>query len=183
MQKKNISRKTRRTPAAQGEVLNSLINNVNTMSQRLVQTVQSVNLINEDLTKLLRLSPVNILSPGNVVVIDYFARLVNEDGTLGDTFAGGQMKGLVIRNLGNGELVKGFEDKLIGLEVGSTLEIDLTFPEDYHAHLAKKKVKFYVAVLESLVETPAGSYVDGFIEALNVEKAAKTAEKAEDKKV
>ena len=42
----------------------------------------------------------------------------------------------------------GFEDQLIGLSVGDEKDLDITFPEDYHAELAGKAVVFKVKVHE-----------------------------------
>jgi len=172
-QKKNLSRKQRRTPAAQGEILDKLVGNMTVVSQRLTSTVNGLNIVNEDLNKLLRLNPVDTVAPGDTVVIDYLARLVNEDGSLGETFQGGQMKGMVVKSLGNGELIEGFEEQMMGKSVGSTLEVNVTFPKEYHKHLAGKKAKFFVGILEGLRETEAGSYVEGKINELNDERKAK----------
>ena len=183
MPTKNLNRKQRRTPAAQGEILDKLVGNMTVISQRLTGVINGLNIVNEDLNKLLRLNPVDTITAGDTVVIDYLGRLVNEDGTLGETFQGGMMKGLVIRTLGNGELVSDFEDQMMGKQVGSTLEVDITFPEDYHKHLANKKAKFFVAILEGLRESDAGSYVEGKINELNEETKliAEAAEKVKAK--
>jgi len=183
MSQKNLTRQQRRSSAAQGEILDKLVGNMSTIGQRLHGVINGLNLMNEDLVRLLRLNPVDVVEAGDTVVIDYLGRLVNADGTLGDTFSGGQMKGLVIKTLGNGELVSDFEDQMMGKPVGSTLEVDITFPEDYHKHLANKKAKFFVAILEGLRESDAGSYVEGKINELNEETKliAEAAEKVKAK--
>ncbi len=50
--------------------------------------------------------------------------------------------------IGSNTFIPGFEDGLIGLKVGDTKELNLTFPEDYVADLKDKKVKFDVKVNE-----------------------------------
>ncbi|GAB6067493.1 trigger factor [Methylothermus subterraneus] len=49
--------------------------------------------------------------------------------------------------LGAGQMIPGFEEKLLGSKPGDHLEFELTFPEDYHAeNLAGKTVRFEVDV-------------------------------------
>ena len=77
---------------------------------------------------------------GDTANIDYVGK---KDGV---TFDGGTANGynLVI---GSGQFIDGFEDGLIGVAVGSTVDLNLTFPEDYkNAELAGQKVVFTVKV-------------------------------------
>lgn len=47
--------------------------------------------------------------------------------------------------LGEGSLIPGFEENVIGLKVGEKTDFEITFPEDYHSkEFAAKKVKFNV---------------------------------------
>ncbi len=48
--------------------------------------------------------------------------------------------------LGSGSFVPGFEEQLVGMSAGEEKDIDITFPEDYHAELAGKPVVFHVKV-------------------------------------
>ncbi len=49
--------------------------------------------------------------------------------------------------LGSGSFIPGFEDQLVGARVGDDLEVNVTFPEQYHAeNLAGKPVVFKVKV-------------------------------------
>ena len=77
---------------------------------------------------------------GDTANIDYVGK---KDGV---AFDGGTAKGynLVI---GSGQFIDGFEDGLIGVEIGKTVDLNLTFPEDYkNPELAGKKVVFTVKV-------------------------------------
>ncbi len=48
-----------------------------------------------------------------------------------------------------GQFIPGFEEQLIGLELNVQSEIEVTFPEDYHAeNLAGKQAVFEVTVKE-----------------------------------
>ena len=57
------------------------------------------------------------------------------DGGKGDNF---DLK------LGSGSFVPGFEEQVVGMSAGEEKDIDITFPEDYHANLAGKPVVFHV---------------------------------------
>ena len=48
--------------------------------------------------------------------------------------------------LGSGSFVPGFEEQIVGMSAGDEKDIDITFPEDYHAELAGKPVVFHVKV-------------------------------------
>ena len=49
--------------------------------------------------------------------------------------------------LGSGSFIPGFEEQLVGAEKGAELDVNVTFPEDYHAkELAGKPVVFKVKV-------------------------------------
>src|SRR5699024_8020762 len=50
--------------------------------------------------------------------------------------------------IGSGQFIPGFEEELIGKETGET-EVNVTFPEDYHAkELAGKEATFKVTIHE-----------------------------------
>ncbi len=79
---------------------------------------------------------------GDTVTIDYAGTI---DGV---AFDGGTAEGhdLVI---GSNSFIPGFEDQLIGAEVDADVDVNVTFPEDYHAEeLAGKPALFKVKVHE-----------------------------------
>ena len=47
---------------------------------------------------------------------------------------------------GSGSFVPGFEEQIVGMSAGEEKDIDITFPENYHAELAGKPVVFHVKV-------------------------------------
>ena len=74
------------------------------------------------------------------VTIDY------EGECDGEKFEGGSAKDYRLV-LGSGNFIPGFEDQMVGAEVGSTVDVNVTFPEDYHAeNLKGKKATFKVTV-------------------------------------
>ena len=61
-------------------------------------------------------------------------------------FEGGTAKGQNLV-LGSGQFIPGFEDQLVGASVGSDVDVNVTFPEEYHEKsLAGKPVVFHVHV-------------------------------------
>ena len=78
---------------------------------------------------------------GDTVVIDFEGFL---DGT---PFDGGKGENHSLE-LGSNSFVPGFEEQLVGTKAGDEKDLDITFPEDYHADLAGKAVVFKVKVHE-----------------------------------
>ena len=114
-----------------------------------------------------------------VEVTDRPAKLddqVNIDyaGCLGDEqFDGGTAQGHDLV-LGSGSFIPGFEDQLVGAEAGSEVEVNVTFPEQYHAeNLAGKPVVFKVKV-NSIQEKQTPALDDEFVK--DVSETANTVE-------
>ena len=77
---------------------------------------------------------------GDIVNIDYVGK---QDGV---EFAGGTGEGQDL-TLGSGRMIDGFEDGLIGVMPGETVDLNLTFPENYgKSDLAGQAVVFTVTV-------------------------------------
>ncbi|MTR49654.1 trigger factor [Pseudoflavonifractor sp. BIOML-A11] len=78
---------------------------------------------------------------GDTVVLDF------EGFDNGVPFEGGKAEGHSLE-LGSGSFVPGFEEQLVGMKAGDEGDINITFPEDYHAELAGKSVVFHVKLHE-----------------------------------
>ena len=79
---------------------------------------------------------------GDTVVIDFVGSVdgVEFDGGKGENFSLG---------LGSGQFIPGFEDQLVGHSAGETVDVVVTFPEDYQAaDLAGKEAKFVTTIHE-----------------------------------
>ena len=72
---------------------------------------------------------------------------INFTGTIdGKEFDGGSAEDYELV-LGDGEMIDGFEDGIVGMKSGETKELDLTFPDDYYEDsVAGKAVVFKVTV-------------------------------------
>ena len=104
----------------------------------------------------------------------------------GVAFAGGKGENHDLK-LGSGSFVPGFEEQIVGMTAGEEKDIDITFPEDYHAELAGKAVVFHVK-LNKVTVTNVPAIDDEFakdvsefetLEELKNDIRAKAAEAAE----
>ena len=75
--------------------------------------------------------------------------VIDFDGYVdGVAFAGGKGENYPL-TIGSGAFIPGFEDQLIGKNIGEECEVNVTFPEDYHAEdLAGKAAVFKCVVKE-----------------------------------
>lgn len=74
---------------------------------------------------------------GDVANIDF-------DGYLnGERFDGGKAEAYDLE-LGSGSFVPGFEEQIVGMNIGDEKDIDITFPENYAPELAGKTVVFKI---------------------------------------
>lgn len=79
---------------------------------------------------------------GDSVIIDY------EGFVDGKAFEGGKAEGQTLE-LGSNTFIPGFEDQIIGKNIGDNFDITVTFPEDYGAkELAGKEAVFKIALHE-----------------------------------
>ena len=79
---------------------------------------------------------------GDITVIDYEGFV---DGT---AFEGGKAENATL-NLGSNTFIPGFEDQIVGHKTGEEFDINVKFPEDYHAtELAGKDAVFKIKLHE-----------------------------------
>jgi len=82
------------------------------------------------------------LKNGDISVIDF------EGFIDGKAFEGGKGENFEL-TIGSGQFIPGFEDKMVGMKVGEERDVDVKFPEDYHAKdLAGKDATFKVKLHE-----------------------------------
>ncbi|MCR2802603.1 trigger factor [Paenibacillus soyae] len=79
---------------------------------------------------------------GDIAVIDF-------DGYVdGEQFEGGFAERYSLE-LGSGSFIPGFEEQVVGMQLGDFKDVEVTFPESYHAeHLAGKPAVFKVKLHE-----------------------------------
>lgn len=117
---------------------------------------------------------------GNTANIDFEGF---EDGV---PFEGGKGENHDLK-LGSGSFVPGFEEQIVGMSAGEEKDINITFPENYHADLAGKAVVFHVKV-NKVTETMVPAMDDEFakdvsefdtLDALKADIRAKAMERAQ----
>lgn len=96
-----------------------------------------------------------VVAKDDIANIDYVGK---KDGV---AFEGGTAEGYDLE-IGSGNFIDGFEDGLIGVKVGETVDLDLTFPEEYgNEELAGQDVVFTVTV-NSIDERKMPEYDENF---------------------
>ncbi|WP_066194478.1 trigger factor [Gracilibacillus timonensis] len=82
------------------------------------------------------------IEDGDTAVIDF------EGFVDGEAFEGGQAENHSLE-IGSNSFIPGFEEQLIGKQTGEETEVEVTFPEEYHAeNLAGKNATFKVKIHE-----------------------------------
>lgn len=79
----------------------------------------------------------------DIVNIDF------EGFTDGKAFDGGKGEGYDL-TIGSGQFIPGFEDQLIGKNIGEEVEVNVTFPEEYHAEDLKGKDAMFKVKINSV---------------------------------
>ncbi|MDD6616354.1 MAG: trigger factor [Lachnospiraceae bacterium] len=86
------------------------------------------------------------VASGDMIKLDF------EGSVDGVPFEGGKGTDYPL-TIGSGSFIPGFEDQLIGAEIGAEVEVNVTFPEEYHAkELAGKPAVFKCKVNEIKVK-------------------------------
>jgi trigger factor len=94
----------------------------------------------------------HLAANGDLVVMDF------EGEVGGKPFEGGKGEDMQVE-LGSGRLIPGFEEQLVGAKTGDTVEVNVTFPEDYQVeNLKGKEATFAVSV--KAVKTAADTKID-----------------------
>ncbi|MDF7667278.1 trigger factor [Orbaceae bacterium ESL0727] len=81
----------------------------------------------------------------NRVTFDFVGRIDGEE------FEGGKANDFALV-LGQGRMIPGFEEAIIGHKAGDQFDINVTFPEDYHADNLKGKAAVFAATLKKVEE-------------------------------
>ena len=101
------------------------------------------------------------VSNGDVTTIDF------EGFKDGEAFQGGKGEDYPLV-IGSGSFIPGFEEALIGMEVGEEKSIDLTFPETYHAEELKGQAVTFKVKIKELKSRVYPEYDKNFFEDLNM---------------
>ena len=86
------------------------------------------------------------------------------DGTVdGERFDGGKAEDFDL-TIGSGSFIPGFEDQIIGKNIGEEFDVNVTFPEDYHAEALKGKPAVFRCKVNSISEHQVPELDDDFVQ-------------------
>ncbi|WLS78007.1 trigger factor [Erwinia pyri] len=86
----------------------------------------------------------------------------------GEEFEGGKATDFVLA-MGQGRMIPGFEEGVVGHKAGETFTIDVNFPDDYHAENLKGKAAKFEIVLKKVEERELPEFTEEFIKRFGVE--------------
>ena len=93
---------------------------------------------------------------GDIANIDFVGTV---DGV---KFDGGEAEGFDL-TLGSGQFIPGFEDQVVGMNIGETKDVNVTFPENYQAENLKGKPAVFSVKLNALQGKELPELNDAFI--------------------
>lgn len=92
---------------------------------------------------------------GDITTIDF------EGFVDGVPFEGGKGENYPL-TIGSGAFIPGFEEQLIGVEIGKEVEVNVTFPEDYQAEELKGKAAVFKCTVKEIKEKELPELDDEF---------------------
>ncbi|MGL4204830.1 MAG: trigger factor [Aeromonadaceae bacterium] len=99
----------------------------------------------------------------------------------GVEFEGGKAEGFTLV-LGAGRMIPGFEEGLFGKKAGESFDIDVTFPEDYHAENLKGKAAKFAIKLNKVEQQVLPELTAEFVQRFGVEDGSVDSLRAEVRK-
>ncbi|WP_192458158.1 trigger factor [Musicola keenii] len=99
----------------------------------------------------------------------------------GEEFEGGKSSDFVLA-MGQGRMIPGFEEGIVGHQAGEEFTIDVKFPEDYHAENLKGKDAKFAIVLKKVEERELPELTPDFIKRFGVEDGSVEGLRAEVRK-
>lgn len=99
----------------------------------------------------------------------------------GEEFEGGKASDFALE-LGEGRMIPGFEEEIIGMKAGEEKTIKVTFPDDYHAENLKGKEAQFVVVAKKVEERELPELSDEFVTQFGIQEGGVEALKAEVRK-
>ncbi len=102
------------------------------------------------------------LETGDTAVFDF------EGFVDGEPFEGGKAENHELE-IGSGQFIPGFEEKMIGLKAGDEKDVEVTFPEDYQAENLKGKDAVFKVKLHEIKVKEVPELTDDFVKDLDKE--------------
>ena len=112
---------------------------------------------------------------GDRVIIDFVGSIDGEE------FEGGKATNFTLE-LGQGRMIPGFEDGIVGKKAGEQVTVDVTFPEEYHAENLKGKAASFAVTVKAVEAQQLPEVNDEFAKLFGLAEATVDALKVEVKK-
>lgn len=112
---------------------------------------------------------------GDRVIIDFVGSIDGEE------FEGGKASNFTLE-LGQGRMIPGFEDGIVGKKAGEQVTVEVTFPEEYHAENLKGKAASFAVTVNTVEQQVLPELNDEFAALFGLETASVDALKAEVRK-
>ncbi|EPA8653252.1 trigger factor [Photobacterium damselae] len=107
---------------------------------------------------------------------------IDFEGTIdGEAFDGGKAEGFALA-MGQGRMIPGFEDGIVGKKAGEEFNIEVTFPEEYHAENLKDKAAVFAIKLSKVEAQELPELTEEFVAKFGIENGSVDALKAEVRK-
>ncbi|MGX9457551.1 trigger factor [Photobacterium damselae subsp. damselae] len=107
---------------------------------------------------------------------------IDFEGTIdGEAFDGGKAEGFALA-MGQGRMIPGFEDGIVGKKAGEEFNIEVTFPEEYHAESLKGKAAVFAIKLSKVEAQELPELTEEFVAKFGIENGSVDALKAEVRK-
>ncbi|MCW2256180.1 trigger factor [Providencia alcalifaciens] len=85
----------------------------------------------------------------------------------GEEFEGGKAEDFALV-MGEGRMIPGFEDGVVGHKAGEEFDIEVNFPEDYHAENLKGKAAKFAIVLKKVEQRELPEFTEEFIKRFGI---------------
>ena len=112
---------------------------------------------------------------GDRVIIDFVGSIEGEE------FEGGKASDFTLE-LGQGRMIPGFEDGIIGKKAGEEVTVEVTFPAEYHAENLKGKAASFAVTVKAVEAQQLPEVNDEFAKLFGLAEASVDALKVEVKK-
>ncbi|MDP3559957.1 MAG: trigger factor [Legionellaceae bacterium] len=99
---------------------------------------------------------------GNTVIMDF-------DGSIdGEPMANGKAEGFRLE-LGKGQMIPGFEEGIIGRMPGTSFDIEVTFPAEYHSQDVAGKLAVFHITLKTVLKANLPELDEAFLRSFDIE--------------
>ncbi len=102
------------------------------------------------------------VEPGDIAIIDFVGKIDNVE------FDGGAGENHSLK-IGSNTFIPGFEDQVVGMNVGETKVVEVTFPSDYHAEDLKGKLAHFDVTVNEIKVEKLPELNDELVATLNIE--------------